>query len=155
MKRHAGLPLPHVMAVAGIFGFLACEAKGQEVRVLLIRPVDANVIPTDALRTFRRAILEAGPDVAFVRTIAEATDLIELTRYAWSPDEEYGVSETWQFYFQSLDLSQDSLAGRTRPAGFILVGAGKTFAESTQASAKRLREVFHRILRRFRPVVPK
>jgi hypothetical protein len=143
------------MAVAGTFVMVATEATCEEIRVLLIRPVNAKALPPDALRTFQRAILEAVPDVALVPTIAEATDLIELTRYEWSPDEEYGVSQTWQFYFRPLEQPEDPPAARARPGGFIFVVPGKTLAESTRASAETLRDALRQILPRFRPVVPK
>ena len=155
MRLHARLLPACLTAVVSALLFTVGEATGQETRVLLIRPEGGNPIPADAMRRFRRAIQDAAPDVLFVTTMAEASDLVELTRYSWSPQEEFGVSETWQFYFQSLDPSDPRAVGRERPAGFILVGAGKTLAQSSESSADRLRDAFHRLLRRFRPVVPK
>ena len=137
--------------------FAGEAATCQEIRVLLIRPVNAKVaVPTDALRTFKQAILDAVPDVAFVPTVKEATDLIELTRYTWSLDEEYGVSQTWEFYFRPLDQPEDPPIGRARPGAFIFVVGGKTLAESTQAAADRLRDKLRTLLLpRFRPFVLK
>ena len=145
-----------VMAVVGTLVILAGEAATcQEIRVLLIRPVNAKVVvPPDSLRTFKQAILDAAPDVGFVPIMKEATDLIELTRYTWSPNETYGVSQTWEFYFRPLDQQED--AGRARPGIFIVRVAGKTLAESTQASGERLRDRLRTLLLpRFRPVVPR
>jgi hypothetical protein len=145
-----------VMAVACTLVMLAAEAAtGQESRVLLIRPLNAMAVPPDALRTFQQAVLDAAPDVTLVPTIAEATDLVELTRYAWSPDEEYGVSQTWQFHFLALDQPQNLPMGHARPGGFVFIVGGKTLAESTQASVERLRDALRKLLSRFPRVLLK
>lgn len=114
-------------------------------------------VPAEALRTIRRAIRDAVPDVTFVTTMVEASHLIELTSYTWSPDGEYdGVIEKWHLCYQSLEPSDTRVAGRVRPARVILFGAGKTVAESTQSSSEQLREAFTRLLPPlFHPVVPK
>ena len=112
-------------------------------------------MPADALRTFKEAIRESAPDVAFVPTVAEATDLIEFTRYEWRFDTDLGVTQTWRFSFRPLDQPNDPPAGRARPANDMVTVPGKTLDDSTRASGERLREMFRGLLTRFRPVVPK
>jgi hypothetical protein len=143
--------------VVATFAMLAGEvATGQDVRVLLIRPETVQAVPTEALSTFKQAILDAGPDVALVPTVKEATDLIELTRYEWSPDTAYGVRETWEFYFRPLEQPEDPPMMRARPGNFIVIVGGKTLAGSTRASAERLRNKLREILLpRFRPLLLK
>ena len=95
--------------------------------------------------------------MSLVPTLAEATDLIELTRYNWSPeDEKYGVGQTWAFYFRPLDMPDEPPRGPTRPGSYMVVGGGKTLAESTEASGERIRDVLRPLLLPpFRSVVPK
>lgn len=81
MKSFGAVGRTCLVAVVSTFAMLAGEAATcQEIRVLLIRPESTKALPADALRTFKQAILDAVPDVAFVPTIKEATDLIEFTR---------------------------------------------------------------------------
>ena len=127
----------------------------QSIRVLLIQSPKARAVPPDALATFKRAILDSVPNVTLVPTITQATDVIELVRYAWSPDEPYGVSQTWQYWYQPLERPDDPPSARARPAGFIDTVPGKTLSESTEASAQKLRARLSELLPRFQPVVPK
>jgi hypothetical protein len=144
--------------VVAVVALLAAKTVTcEEIRVLLIQPESAKVVPRDSLGTFKQAILGAAPDVTFVATIKEATDLIELTRYEWSPDEERGVHQTWEFYFRPLDPPDDLPVGRARPGSFIVMAGGRTLKESTQSAARMLRDELNKLLlSEFRgPVVPK
>lgn len=143
-----------VAAVAGILTMAPAEAKCQ-ARVLLIRPEGGTAVPADALRTFKKAIRESAPDVEFVPTLAEASDLVEFTRYDWGFDTNLGVTQTWRFSFRPLDQPNDPPAARASPVNFLVTVPGETLDDSTRASAERLRETFRRLLTRFRPVVPK
>jgi hypothetical protein len=127
----------------------------QSIRVLLIQSPKAKAVPPDALATFKRAIVDSVPNVTLVPTITEATDVIELVRYAWSPDEPYGVSQTWQYWYQPLERPAEPPSARAKPAGFIDTVPGKTLSESTEASAQKLRARFCELLPRFQPVVPR
>lgn len=156
MNRKAAILNGCVVAVASLFVMEARTATGQEIRVLVIRPTNAKeAVPADALHTFRQAILDAVPGVGLVATAAEATDLVELTRYEWSPDSKFGVTQTWQFFFHPLEKPDVPPTALAKPAGFVFVVPGKTLAESTEVSSEKLRRAFRQLLPRFRPVVPK
>lgn len=149
-------------ALATALVVLAPEAaRSEEIRVLLIRPESATAVPADALRTFKEAILQAVPGVSFVPTMREATDLIELTRYKWSPNEEYGVSQSWEFYFRPLenprplDNPEGAPTGRVRPGSNVVIAGGKTLAESTQRATGALRDSLRRLFFPPGPVAPK
>jgi hypothetical protein len=144
-----------IVALAGMLTIVAAEATCQEVRILLIRPEGGKAVPSDALRTFKEAILDSARDVVFVPTVAEASDLIEFTRYEWAFDMNLGVTQTWRFSFRPLDQPDEPPAGRARPINYFVTVPGRTLDESTRASGERLREAFRRLLTRFRPVVPK
>jgi hypothetical protein len=140
--------------VACIWPAFAAEARSQDVRLLLIRPVNAKVLPAEAARAFKQAITEAG-SVAFVASMAEATDIIELTSYEWKVDGASGVSETWQFSHLHFPEPDDPPAARARPNLFFVMAEGKTLSESTQAGQEKLRDVLRPLLARFHPVVPR
>ncbi len=153
MKLLAPRLVAHAIAVGGTFVLLAGEATCQE-RVALIRPVGVDAISGQVRQRFERSIREAVPDVIFVTSIGDASAVVELARYAWSTEEEYGVRESWRFYYLSLDPSADVAAGRGRQLTLI-VGQGRTLAECGQDSSEKLRNAFARLLPQFRTWVPK
>ena len=104
---------------------------------------------------YKRQILESLSGITFVSSVAEATDLIEFTRYAWEPDAKLGVVQTWQFYYRPLEQPYELAAARAKPSGFLFKVPGRTLAESTAASAEKLRDTMRHLLPRFEPVVPK
>jgi hypothetical protein len=147
---------------ACILAIIACtaptlitQARGQDTRILLIRPVDAKALPPEVARTFRLALTESARGVAFVPSVAEATDLIELTSYEWTLDGTTGVREIWRFSHLPLLAQDEGSASRARPLNILVVVEGGTLAESTRAGAERLREVLRPLLARFQRVVPK
>ena len=139
-----------VACLCALAVFVASDARC-EARVLLIRPEGGTAIPRDAVQSFRYAILRSAPDVRFVRTIAEASDLIEFTGYDWAFDENLGVTQTWQFSVRRLATPEDPASGRALPANLVLTVPGKTLAESTQVSIEMLRERLHRLLTKLEP----
>ena len=146
--------LGSVVMVAGV---LTCASVGQcqEIRVLLIRPADARVVPPDVDQVFQQAIREAAPSIGFVTRVAEATDIIEFTSYdddLLSEGKE-GVTSTWRYSFRPLIYPKDPPAGRANPGNFLLVVRGDTRAESVSKSAERLRVAMRSLLDRFRPLV--
>ena len=130
-------------------------ASAQDIRVLLLRSPDARAAPPDAWQTFRQAIRDAAPGVTLVPSAAFATDLVELTRYDWDPGGELGVTQKWQFYYSP--LPKPSAFGRTpaKPISYMLIAPGKTLAESTEESAKRLRMRLRQLFLGIEPAAPK
>lgn len=153
MGRNGAVLRNFFVAAAAVVALQPSPASGQDIRVLLIHPATSKAVPADALQTVRQAILDAAPGVVLVRSAAEATDLVELTHYEWSPDDKNGVTQTWQLFVHPL-RSNDPQEPSARPSRFRFDLTGRTLAESTQASSERMREVFGRVLPRFRRVVP-
>ena len=143
-----------VAGFAGLTMLVSGDARCQ-ARVLLIRPEARTVVPADAVQTFKQAVFESLPDVRFVRTMAEASDLIEFTDYGWAFDEKLGVTQTWRFSYRPLDYPEELPSGRSRPINMVLTVPGETLAESTRLSIEMLRERFRRLLTRFEPKVAK
>jgi hypothetical protein len=131
------------------------SASAQDIRVFLIRSPDVKAIPPDAWQTFHRAIREAAPDVRLVPSAALATGLVELMRYEWDPGNELGVTQKWQFFYTPLP-KPDGL-GRTpaRPTTHLLIAPGKTLAESTEVSARRLRMTLRQMFLGIEPAAPR
>ena len=155
---HRGV-LPYLWATIAAAGVLASPGRVecQEIRVLLIRPVDAKAIPRDVGKIFRQAIRDAVPDIAFVTRVAEATDIIEFTSYQDDllTEGKQGVTSKWQYSFRPLVDPSDPPAARARPGNFGLIIHGNTRAESLEKSAEHLRTAMHTLLERFRPIVLK
>jgi hypothetical protein len=144
-------------AVGGGLFVSAAPLEGQEVRVLLIRPTDANVAAVDVAQIFQQAIREAAPDIAFVTHLAEATDVIEFTSYKddFLAEGKEGVTSRLQFSFRPLLDPDDPPAARARPGNFGLVVRGSTRAEAVARLSERLNDAMRRLLERFRTRVPK
>jgi len=130
------------------------NASAQDIRVFLIRSPDVKAIPPDAWQTFRQAIKGSAPGVTLAPSAAYATDLVELMRYDWNPEDKLGVTQTWRFYYCPLPKADGSTRPEARSVRTILMVPGKTLADSTELSAKSLRTRFRQLLLGVEPVAP-
>ena len=137
----AGLAAALLSALPPFTGSGTC----QEVRVLVLRPAGAKAVPTDVTKSVERAIAGALPGVVLVESLADATDLVELTEYQWAPAGDSGVRQTWRFAFRPLLPPGQPALSRAGSQNFVILTQGP-LDEGTRLATDRLRQTLSTLL---------